>query len=146
MKEPSEKQQQAAQVISSALSLPLPTEFTAKCYWEYISKHMDESRKATARRVAYARRWCASKSDPRKDRLRRQKEADWEATNLDGAVWAQRVLDGKVMPPSWCSGSLADEHRRLRGLGYKSSMEEELDQLKAEKNGWCEPGWPCGDD
>lgn len=68
--------------------------------------------------------------DERKERLRCQREADWEATHLNSECHTRRVLDGEVGAPSWWHGDTSSFQRHLRSLGYRSSQEEEYERLK----------------
>lgn len=68
--------------------------------------------------------------DERQERLRQQREADWEAIHVSSEVHAQRVLDGKVGAPSWWHGDTSSFQRHLHNLGYRSSQEEEYERLR----------------
>ena len=128
---PSEAQQNAAQIISRVLRIDLPQEFSAKAYWGYISQHMAESKKRSRRQ-----RLTPPRVDPAKQRWRAQREADWEATHISSSVFAQRVLDGESLPPSWVHCSVDEYRRQLRSLGCKSSLEIELEKERARNSGW----------
>ena len=47
MKEPSEKQIKYARSIAHNLNVPLPKEYTAKAYYDFIAMHKNENRLAT---------------------------------------------------------------------------------------------------
>jgi exonuclease V gamma subunit len=47
MRTPSDKQIKYAQSISHNLNIPLPTQFTAKAYYDFIAKHQTENRLST---------------------------------------------------------------------------------------------------
>lgn len=129
---PSDKQQKAVQVIVAKLKINPPNEFTFYAYWEFISEYQDAAKKVTTSSFH-----CGGYRNISKYREQKaQREADWEAVHLDGAVWAHRILDGETLPPSWSGESLQEAQRRLRSLGYKSSLEEELERERERANGW----------
>ncbi len=134
---PSEAQQNSARIISEVLGIPLPKEFSAKAYWLYISEHMTESKQRVQQRRSALRAYAADQKrrDERMAKWRAQREADWEATHLDAGVHAQRVLDGGL-PPSWVNMSPDAYRRQLRSLGFKSSVEEELEKERERNSGW----------
>ena len=129
LKQPSEKQIAAAKIISKKLGIFPPEEFTSKAYWEFISEHMEESKSKAWRRSS---KDYNDYRDSLSSRLKAQREADWQATHLNPFVWAQGVLDGKYMAPSWANETTSKTQARLRSLGFKSSLEEENERLKEE--------------
>lgn len=137
---PSGKQQNAAKIISSVLGIPLPAEFSMDAYWVFIFENIEESKqRAYAQRIQCRKslqnaRVAAAKSNVQ---LIAQHEADWEALNLDARVWAQRVLDGEELPPSWSGRTIEDMRRQLRSLGYQSSLEEQYTRLQDEMEREC---------
>ena len=68
--------------------------------------------------------------DERQERLKQQREADWEATHLSPDCYARRVLDEEIGAPSWWHGNTQSFQRHLRNLGYESRLEEENRELR----------------
>lgn len=125
---PSQKQLRAARLISSKLNLPLPKEFSSCAYWRFISQHMETSKCTVVGSDTHG----YSTRDYRRVNMNKQKEADWRA--IHEAYDPQAFLDGDLMKPSWCM-DLSDRQyaAHLRSLGYKSSVEEELQRQKDEQ-------------
>jgi len=127
---PTEKQVKAAEIIAKKLHLNLPEEKSKAAYWEFISKNMAAS-KCVKRHNRYS---CTAKYASRSTTYT-QRETDWEAIHLSPDTWAERIMDGKTIPPSWANESLQQAQRRLRSLGYKSSLEKENEQLRERLSG-----------
>lgn len=122
---PTDKQIEAVRVICSVLGIRQPEVYSLDAYSLFISEHIEKSRQVAAnRRIAHCR---FNSLSPWEAKLRAQREADWEALHLDGSVWAQRIMDGETIPPSWANETLSEAQRRLRGLGCKTSREYDLE-------------------
>lgn len=120
---PTDKQSRAVRVICSVLGIQPPDVCSFDAYALFISEHIEKSR-----RVTESRRAPRCRSRPQAEGTRSQRDADWDALNLDSAVWAQKIMDGETVPPSWVSETLLEAQRRLRGLGYKTSRENDLER------------------
>lgn len=51
---PSKAQEECAQRISAALGIPLPEIRTRQSYWEYINKHLENSKQSKSGKQSYA--------------------------------------------------------------------------------------------
>lgn len=137
VKPPSDKQKNAAEIISRVLNIPLPKTFSAAAYWQFISKNMERSKRAYKGWVNSPRYVNTAKSE-----YYAQKEADWQATHLNSSTWAKGVLDGRISLPSWMQDRSPSEYRRhLRSLGYQSTLEDKLD-AERERNWYGLEGSP----